>query len=254
MNDSAPETSAAETAAPLDAVPAGFWEILLSGGPIGLVILLGLLGLSVVTLYLIFDHLATLRRAEVLPPRLSESVRQSLARGELQEASELCQRTPSVLAYTLLSGLAEADGPWHQIEKSVEDAMAEQAARLVRRIEYLAGIANIAPMVGLLGTVTGMILAFRQVAVTRGDAGASELAEGIYQALVTTVGGLVIAILAVAAHTIFRNRIDALLAEVAHQAAYALSPLRRRETRPPAFKTGPIERPAPPDRPRPPIE
>ncbi len=64
----------------------------------------------------------------------------------------------------------------------------------MRRIEYLSVIGNIAPMVGLLGTVTGMIFAFQQVATTRGAAGAGDLAEGIYQALVTTVGGLVVAI------------------------------------------------------------
>lgn len=224
---------------PAESLPPGFWEIVLSGGPIGLVILLVLLGLSVATLYLIFDHLTTLRRTEVLPPGLGEAVRQALLRGEPAEAEDRCRRVPSVLAYTLLSGLAEADGAWHQIEKAVEDAMAEQSARLVRRIDYLAGIANIAPMVGLLGTVTGMIFAFRQVAVTQGDAGASDLAEGIYQALVTTVGGLIVAIVAVAAFTLFRNRIDALMAEVAHQAAQALAPLRRRGGRPAAFKSTP---------------
>ena len=73
---------------------------------------------------------------------------------------------------------------WREVEKAVEDSLAQQSARLMRRIEYLSVIGNIAPMVGLLGTVTGMIFAFQQVATTRGAAGAGDLAEGIYQALV----------------------------------------------------------------------
>jgi biopolymer transport protein ExbB len=82
-------------------------------------------------------------------------------------------------------------------------------------------------MVGLLGTVTGMIFAFQQVATTRGAAGAGDLAEGIYQALVTTVGGLIVAIPALAAYAICRNRVDSLVAEVAYQAQHALTPIKR---------------------------
>src|ERR671914_570403 len=101
----------------------------------------------------------------------------------------------------------------HDVEKAMEDATAEQAARLFRRIEYLSVIGNIAPMVGLLGTVTGMLLAFKQVADTEGSAGAAQLADGIYQALVTTVAGLIIAIPSLGAFALFRSRVDQLVAE-----------------------------------------
>ena len=82
-------------------------------------------------------------------------------------------------------------------------------------------------MVGLLGTVTGMIFAFQQVASTRGAAGAGDLAEGIYQALVTTVCGLVVAIPALAIYAVCRNRVDSLIAEVAYQSQHALAPIKR---------------------------
>ena len=85
-------------------------------------------------------------------------------------------------------------------------------------------------MVGLLGTVTGMIFAFQQVATTRGAAGAGDLAEGIYQALVTTVGGLIVAIPALAIYAVCRNRVDSLIAEVAYQSQHALAPIKRRPT------------------------
>lgn len=229
------------------AVPAGFWEIVFSGGVIGALILIVLLGLSVAAAYLVFDQAMTLRRREILPDRLSEAVRHALQRGSIDDADAACQRTPSVLAYALLSGLAESDTNWQQVEKAVEDAMAEQSARLMRRIEYLSVIGNIAPMVGLLGTVTGMIIAFQQVAISQGGAGAGDLAEGIYQALVTTVGGLLIAIPALAAFAIFRNRVDALMAEVAHQATLALSPIKRRLLR---SSTRPVFQNPPPSEPR----
>jgi biopolymer transport protein ExbB len=222
---------------------AGFWQIVFSGGAVGVTILVLLLGLSVAAAYLVFDQIMTLRKKEVLPEGLCESVRQSLARGSVADADAACQRQPSVLAYAILSGLSEVDSHWQQIEKAVEDAMSEQAARLMRRIEYLSVIGNIAPMVGLLGTVTGMIFAFQQVATTDGTAGAGDLAEGIYQALVTTVGGLIVAIPSLAAFAILRNRVDALMAEVAHQASHALMPIKRRGPRSstgrPAFQNPP---------------
>ena len=82
-------------------------------------------------------------------------------------------------------------------------------------------------MIGLLGTVFGMIFAFQEVANTQGAARAAELASGIYQALVTTVGGLLVAIPSLAAFAIFRNRIDQLIAETGAQAQSAIAPLKR---------------------------
>ncbi len=216
---------------------SGILDIVLSGGVFGLFILLMLFSLSVAMAYLIFDQAMTLRRTEILPELVSDTVRQALLTGRTAEADAACRRAPSVLSLVLLSGLGEMDLGWREVEKAMEDSLAEQAARLMRRIEYLSVIGNIAPMVGLLGTVAGMIMTFQQVASTRGAAGAGDLAEGIYQALVTTVGGLLVAIPALGAFAICRNRVDALVAEVAHQAQHALLPIKRRpaaRVRPPA--------------------
>ncbi len=206
----------------------GLFEIIFSGGIVGVAIMLVLLALSITAVYLVFDQAMTLRRKEILPDGLHDAVRQALLRANVAEADAACRRQPSVLSYTLVSGLSEIDLGWNEVEKAVEDALAEQSARLMRKIEYLSLLGNIAPMVGLLGTVTGMIIAFQQVASSAGAAGAGDLAEGIYQALVTTVGGLLIAIPSLGAFAICRNRVDALIAETAHQAAHALSPIKRR--------------------------
>jgi biopolymer transport protein ExbB len=207
---------------------AGFVDIIMSGGLVGLTILLVLVALSITAAYLLFDQVMTLRRTEVLPDGVSDTVRQALLTGRPAEADAACRRSPSVLSVVLLSGLSELEFGWREVEKAVEDSLAQQSARLMRRIEYLSVIGNIAPMVGLLGTVTGMIFAFQQVATTRGAAGAGDLAEGIYQALVTTVGGLVVAIPALAVYAVCRNRVDSLIAEVAYQSQHALAPIKRR--------------------------
>ena len=154
--------------------PTGFFGILFSGGLVGILILLVLAALSITAAYLLFDQVMTLRRREVLPEGISDAVRQALLTGRPAEADAACRRTPSVLSVVLLSGLSEFEFGWREVEKAVEDSLAQQSARLMRRIEYLSVIGNIAPMVGLLGTVTGMIFAFQQVAATRGAAGAGD--------------------------------------------------------------------------------
>ena len=218
----------AETAEQASESPQGIFDIIFSGGPVGFMILLLLLALSLTAVYLVFDHLISIRRKELIPEDLGNVVRSYVSKGQNSKAEAACRQNPSFLSFVLLNGLAEADGTWNDIEKSLEDSTAEQAARLYRKIEYLSVIGNIAPMVGLLGTVTGMIFAFQRVAATQGAAGAADLAEGIYQALVTTVGGLIVAIPSLGAFAVFRNRIDQFVSEAARVAEHALKPLKRR--------------------------
>ena len=206
----------------------GFLQIVFSGGFTGTIMMLLLLLLSLTAAYLIFDHLMTIRRKDLMPEGLSDQVRQCLISGNVKGAQESCNSNPSFLSFVLMHGISELEFGWNAVEKSIEDALAEQSARLFRKIEYLSVIGNIAPMVGLLGTVIGMIVAFQSVASTQGTASAPQLAEGIYQALVTTVGGLIVAIPAIGAFAIFRNRIDQFVAEAAYMAQHVFTPLRRK--------------------------
>lgn len=213
-----------------EAAPTGFLQIVFSGGIVGATMMLILLALSFTAAYLIFDHLMTIRRKDLMPEGLSEQVRTSLMAGDVQSAKQACNEKPSFLSFVLMHGISELEYGWTAVEKSVEDALAEQSARLFRKIEYLSVIGSIAPMVGLLGTVIGMIMAFQQVA-TPGMTSAPQLAEGIYQALVTTVGGLIVAIPAIGAFAVFRNRIDQFVAEAAYLTQHVFSPLRRKAKR-----------------------
>lgn len=202
-------------------------DVLLSIGLTGILILLVLLLLSTTAVALAIEHLMTIRQKVFMPPGLAEDVRAQLAARELAAADQTCGAQPSFLAFVLRAGLSEADGGWSAVEKAMEDAIAQQAARLFRKIEYLSVIGNIAPMIGLLGTVIGMIFAFQQVADTQGAARAGQLAEGIYTALITTVGGLLVAIPSLATFAVFRNRVDQLVAEVAYVAHHVATPLKR---------------------------
>jgi biopolymer transport protein ExbB len=204
----------------------GLLQIIFAGGVVGVLIMLTLLGLSLTAAYLVFDQAMTLRAKELMPEGLSDLVADGLAAGSLKQADAACREHPSCLAVVVRAGLAEVEGGYAEVERAMEETLAEQAARMMRKIEYLSVIGNIAPMVGLLGTVIGMVFAFRTVAATQA-AGADELAEGIYQALVTTVGGLLVAIPALGAFAVLRNRVDQLTAELAYAASQAVRPLKR---------------------------
>jgi len=220
--------------------PQGILGILAAGGPVGVVIML----LSVAAVALAIEHVMTIRQSVLMPPDLSDKVRSLLSEGKLALAQQQCRRQPSFLSFVLEAGLVEADGGWTAVEKAVEDATADQSARLFRKIEYLSVIGNIAPMLGLLGTVIGMIFAFREVADTQGAARAADLAKGIYLALVTTVEGLIVAIPSLAAFAVFRNRVDQLVAEVAYVAQHVFAPLKRaRTTRRPTGSSPPAPPP-----------
>jgi biopolymer transport protein ExbB len=210
-----------------------------AGGAVGYIIMF----LSVVAVALSIDNAMAIRHSAIMPPGMADDVRKFIKAGEFAKAEERCRRQPSFLAFVISAGLSELDGGWSALEKAMEDAAADQSARLFRKIEYLSVIGNIAPMLGLLGTVIGMVMAFREVAMTQGAARAADLAQGIYLALVTTVQGLVVAIPSLSAFAVFRNRVDQFVAEASYAAQHAFTPLkqarRRRAASSPAPERGP---------------
>lgn len=230
------------------------WELLTSGGAPGVALLVVLLLLSLAALALAIEQLLTVRVSRLAPETVGIRVRTLLESGDLAGAAKACD-SGGMLGAVLQAGieeareLATADGPiWPAVEKAMEDAAQVESARLMRRIDYLAVIGNLAPMVGLLGTVVGMIFAFREVAATQGAATAGELASGIYQALVTTVGGLLVAIPSLAVYAVLRSRVEAIAAEATAQAETATRPLKRALWSAPRSNPPAIIRPAQPGR------
>ncbi|QDU54540.1 Biopolymer transport protein ExbB [Aeoliella mucimassa] len=204
-----------------------FIDIIFSGGIVGFLIVSLLVLLSIAGMALAVEHLLTIRRKNLIPDELVAGLTESLAQGQVGHAVQKCESYPSALGAMTSAALAEVEAGWPAMEKAMEEEAAEQAGRLFRKIEYLSLLGNIAPMVGLLGTVVGMILAFREVADTQGAARAGQLASGIYQALVTTVGGLLIAIPSLAAYAVFRNRVDGLMAETVSTTRRLLVPVKK---------------------------
>ncbi len=196
--------------------------LLEAGGLIGFLPI----ALSVAMVALIVEHMLSIRRTALMPPGLAEECRRLVAASQISQADQLCRARPSFLGYVLSAGLQEAGTDYEAVEKSLEDTAHEQAARLFRKIEYLSVIGTIAPMIGLTGTVWGMIQAFGEFA-NKANPQVAEFAPGISHALVTTMFGLLVAIPSLSAFALFRNRIDEYVAETALQAEYALHPLKQ---------------------------
>ena len=195
------------------------------GGTIGYIIVV----LSLVMVALAFEHMLTIRRKTLMPDGLQDDIRRLVGQGQIQLAEARCNSSSSFLGYLLAAGLREIELGYSAVEKALEDATAQQAARLMRKIEYLSMISTVAPMLGLMGTVWGMILAFMEFE-RKANPQVSELAPGIYKALVTTLFGLIVAIPAIALFGFFRNRIDELVAQTALTAEHVFADFKRART------------------------
>jgi len=200
-----------------------FWSLIRASGLIGYLIIL----LSFVAVALMIEYALSIRRSMLMPPGFADEVLKLLAQGQAGAALQKCQNDSSALSQILYAGMSQYEFGWDAVEKSAEEATAEQASRMYRKVEYLNVIGNIAPMLGLLGTVVGMVIAFQQIADSAGYGRASELAGGIYLALVTTVEGLVVAIPCLAAHSFFGNRIATLISETTFVAEQVLQPIKK---------------------------
>lgn len=230
--------STAIRSASLVATQAGhdFWWLLWFGaGWLGFAIVALLLLSSVIALALILDNLLRLRRRNLVPLDLAEEVDGRLRRGDLSAVRRICAEDGSMLAAVLDSALDRMRQGPAAIDSAILSATQAEHARLQRKLDHLSIVSSVAPMLGLLGTVWGMVITFQKVAETQGRADPGQLAGGIYQALYTTVLGLMIAIPGLVCYGLLRNRIDQLAAEAADLAERLLSPLHRgRSVRKPA--------------------
>ena len=217
----------------LAAADVDFRQILDDAGWIGWIII----ALSIAMVALIVEHILSFRRGSLMPAGLAEQVHQLLQQSQVKQARQACQDRPSFLGHVLSAGLAEVNYGYSAVEKSMEDSSTEQSARLFRKIEYLSVIGTIAPMLGLLGTVWGLMVAFQEFEL-KTNPSIGDLAPGIRKAMVTTLMGLSVAVPALAGFAIFRNRIDELVAESSLLAEHVFAdfkrPLTQREKRGPA--------------------
>jgi biopolymer transport protein ExbB len=179
--------------------------------------------LSVVAMALAIEHCASIRRMTVVPPAAVTEVRAMIDDRRYAEAVQYTGDDPSMIAYVVNAALREAPNGFAAMERALEEALEARSARLYRKIEYLNIIGNISPMLGLFGTVVGMILLFAEIHAADAFPRAQVVADQVAVALITTFWGLAVAIPALSVYAVFRNRIDVLTAECALAADQILS-------------------------------
>lgn len=187
------------------------WDLAIQGGwfmiPIGVA--------SIVTLAFTFERIVGLRRGRILPRKLIRRLRELMAEPKLDPRKlwEACEGNRSPLADAVRTAVLKTGRPHAELEKAVEDAVRRETEGMTRNLRPINVVASIAPLLGLLGTVQGMIMAFMVTSTTTstGTAKAQELAHGIYTALVTTFAGLCVAVVSVLLANFLEGRIERLL-------------------------------------------
>lgn len=181
-----------------------------ASGVFGLILLL----LSFVMVALIMMNVLQVRRDNLLPASFIEAFEQKLAAKDYQGAYETARTDESLVARVLAAGLSKLNRGYNEAIEGMQEVGEDENMAMEHRLSYLALIGSIAPMIGLMGTVYGMIQSFEQIANSTTSPKPSELAEGISTALFTTLEGLTVAIPAMVCYSILRNRVARFVMEV----------------------------------------
>ena len=184
--------------------------IFTAGGIIGWVII----ALSVVGLALIIEHFISVSRDKLAPPESIETIESHLDNNDVQGAYEYCEQNPNYLTNVMAAALPKYSHGFESMEQAAVDVGEEEAVKLHAKISWLSLIGNIAPLLGLLGTVSGMLNAFGVIEKSQ-NPNPAELAKGIKEALVTTMLGLVVAVPVTVGFFFFRNRVVKIVLEIA---------------------------------------
>lgn len=171
-------------------------ELLLMGGLAGQIIIGVLFVLLFVAIYIYFERLFTIKAATNIDSNFMNQIRDSVVNGNIQAAKVLCAQQNTPVSRLTEKGISRIGSPLEDINTAIENAGRLEVYKLEKNVSILATISGAAPMIGFLGTVIGMVLAFHQLATSSGQAEMGSLAEGIYTAMTTTVAGLIVGIIA----------------------------------------------------------
>ncbi len=168
----------------LDLIKEGGW----------IMVVLGIL--SIVAIYVFIERLTVIKKAQVAPEAILEKVKAAVIDGDIERARAVCLQDGTPMAKMLIQGLEHIGGSLKNIEVAIENTGKLEIYRLEKNVSVLATISGTAPMIGFFGTVMGMISAFIAIAQEEGAVSPKLLASGIYEAMITTAGGLFVGILA----------------------------------------------------------
>jgi len=164
--------------------------------------------LSIVAVYIYVERMRTIRRASKMPTGFMDNIKRMVSTGDLSGAKVLCQQSDTPIARMLGKGLSRIGSPLKNIEVSIENVGRIEIYNLEKNLSLLATISGAAPMIGFLGTVTGMIRAFISIAQEEGAVSPKLLSAGIYEAMLTTAAGLFVGIIAYLGYNYLVTRVQ----------------------------------------------
>ena len=183
-------------------------ELISSGGTGGNIIMITLGILSVISVYLFIERYTTLNKARKIDSSFLNSIKNYVQDKDIKAAKTLCKNTDSSISRMLEKGIDRIDKPMTDISSAIENQGKLEVYVLENNLANLATIAGAAPMIGFLGTVIGMIVAFHEMASAGGNIDIEMLSKGIYTAMVTTVAGLVVGIIAYIAYNLLVAKVE----------------------------------------------
>jgi biopolymer transport protein ExbB len=179
--------------------------------------------LSVVAMALTIEHCISIRRATIVPPAAAGQLRSMIEEKRYMEALQFAAEEPSMIGHVVKAAMLDAPNGFAAMERAMDECLEERSAKLFRKIEYLNIIGAVSPMLGLFGTVVGMIMLFAEIHAADAFPRAQTVADNVAVALVTTFWGLAVAIPSLSVYAVFRNRIDVLASECALESDRILS-------------------------------
>jgi len=183
-------------------------DLIFNGGTGAIVIISVLFVMLAVALYIYFERILAIKAASKIDKNFMNQIKDHVVSGKLESAKILCAQTDSPVARLTEKGISRIGKPLDDINTAIESAGTLEVYKLEKNFNILASISGAAPMIGFLGTVIGMILAFHQMATSSGQAEMGALASGIYTAMTTTVAGLTVGIIAYLGYNHLVNRAD----------------------------------------------
>ena len=187
----------------------GFGALIFGSGPIAAFIWFSLFGVGGIVIFFIVDCSIMIRPQKIMPQSLVSNVKAAMAEGDVIKALKVCESEPGPMANILTAGFSHVEEGFDVIQESIGAAADLETERIMQRLTWISVCANISPMIGLLGTVVGMILAFAQLGENAADIGG--LALTISFSLWTTAAGLMVAIPAIAFYFGIRNNANRLV-------------------------------------------
>ncbi len=204
----------------------GLMELIGRGG----ILMIPILFCSVLALTVIVERAITLHRTQAAGSSFLEEVEELVRRNKIIAALKLCEQTDGSIPRIIKSGLLRHDRTPEEVREAIEETASFEVPFLERYLGILATIATVAPLLGLLGTVTGLIRAFMVIQMKGGLVNPADLAGGIWEALITTVAGLSVAIPTYVAYNFYVNRVNSVITEMEKSASRFLQILSLRES------------------------